>query len=84
MTRSGPRRHRPSAEPPDAATQQEGSENTQYPGSRRPPDYVIVVAASPWVKERYPAARANLWDALQAGKDRDRDPDPEPDLEAEP
>jgi len=49
---------------------------------RRPPDYVIVVAASPWLKERYPAARANLWDALQVGKDQHRDP--EPDLEAEP
>jgi hypothetical protein len=50
------------------------------PPGRRPPDYVIVVAASPWVKERYPAARDNLWDALQTGKDRE----PEPDLEAEP
>ena len=49
---------------------------------RRPPEYVIVVAASPWVKERYLAARANLWDALQAGEDQHRDP--EPDLEAEP
>jgi hypothetical protein len=49
---------------------------------RRPPDYVILVAASPWVKERYPAARANLWDALQTGKDQHRDA--EPDLEAEP
>ena len=61
--------------------QPEDSEPTRPPG-RRPPDYVIVVAASPWVKERSPAARANLWDALQAGKDRNRDP--EPDLEAEP
>ena len=23
---------------------------------RRPPDYVIVVAASDWIKDRYPAA----------------------------
>jgi hypothetical protein len=81
VTGTGPRRHRPSGEPPHAAKQQEDSENTQHLGSRRPPDYVIV-AASPWVKERFPAARANLWDALQAGKDADRDP--EPDRKAEP
>ena len=49
---------------------------------RRPPDYVIVIAASPWVKERFPEAGANLWDALHTGEDHDRDP--EPDLEAEP
>ena len=49
--------------------------------SRRPPDYVIVVAASDWLKDRYPAA-ASLTDALQAGEERHRDP--EPDLEAEP
>jgi hypothetical protein len=49
--------------------------------SRRPPDYVIVVAASDWIKDRYPAA-ASLADALHADKDRHRDP--EPDLEAEP
>ena len=47
---------------------------------RRPPEYVIVVAASDWVKEHFPAAGANLWDALHTGNDRD----PEPDLEAEP
>jgi len=76
-----PRRPRPSDDRPDGA-KPEGSGPGQYLGSRRPPDYVIVVAASPWVKERYPAARANLWDALQAGKDAD--PDPRPDLEAEP
>ena len=28
--------------------------------SRRPPDYVIVVAASDWLNERYPAAAASL------------------------
>ena len=81
MTGPRPRRPRPSDDRPDGA-KPEGSEPGQYLGSRRPPDYVIVVAASPWVKERYPAARANLWDALQTGKDAD--PDPEPDLEAEP
>ena len=53
------------------------------PGSTyRPPDYVIVVSASDWVKEHFPAAGANLWDALHTGKDPHRDP--EPDLEAEP
>ena len=50
------------------------------PGSR-PPDYVIVVAASDWITDRYPAAAASLTQALQADKDRR---DPEPDLEAEP
>jgi len=82
VTGTRPRRPRPSDDRPDGPKQPEGSEPGQYLGSRRPPDYVIVVAASPWVKERYPAARANLWDALQAGKDADRDP--EPDIEAEP
>jgi hypothetical protein len=48
----------------------------------RPPDYVIVVAASDWITDRYPAAAASLTQALQADKDRHRDP--EPDLEAEP
>ena len=50
--------------------------------SARPPDYVIVVAASDWVKEHFPAAGANLWDALHPRTDSHRDP--EPDLEAEP
>jgi hypothetical protein len=57
------------------------SEPSRTPGTR-PPVYVIVVAASDWVKEHYPAARANLWDALSAGEDRDREC--EPDLGAEP
>ena len=57
------------------------SEPSRVSGSR-PPDYVIVVAASDWVKERFPAAGANLWDALHPGIDPHRDP--EPDLEAEP
>jgi hypothetical protein len=51
---------------------------------RRPPDYVIVVAASDWLKERFPAAAESLTDALKAGQDRHREPEPEPDLEAEP
>jgi hypothetical protein len=49
---------------------------------RRPPDYVIVVAASDRIKDRAPAAATSLTQALQAGQDRH--PDPEPDLEAEP
>ena len=51
-------------------------------GDRRPPDYVIVVSASDWVKDHFPAAGANLWDALHPSTDSHRDP--EPDLEAEP
>ena len=41
-----------------------------------------TTGASDWVKEHFPAAGANLWDALHTGRDRHRDP--EPDLEAEP
>jgi hypothetical protein len=48
---------------------------------RRPPDYVIVVAASDWINDRYPAA-ASLTHALQTDQNRHREP--EPDLEAEP
>jgi hypothetical protein len=52
----------------------------------RPPAYVIVVAASDWSKEHYPANRFNFWDALYAGEARHRDPEPDPeaDFEAEP
>jgi hypothetical protein len=42
---------------------------------------VVVISASDWVKEHFPAAGANLWDALHTGHDHR---DPEPDLEAEP
>jgi hypothetical protein len=52
------------------------------PSSQRPPEYLVVVRASDWVKEHSTAAGANLWDALQTGNGRHRDP--EPDLEAEP
>jgi hypothetical protein len=62
-------------------TKPKDGEPSRAPGSR-PPDYVVVVAASDWVKDRSPSAGTNLWDALQIGKDRRRDP--EPDLEAEP
>jgi hypothetical protein len=52
----------------------------------RPPEYVIVVAASDWSKEHYPNSRFNLRDALHAGHDPEPEPqpDPEPDREAEP
>jgi hypothetical protein len=63
------------------------SQPSPAPGTR-PPTYVIVVAASDWSKEHYPASRFNLSDALHAGKDPtpepEPDPDAEPDLEAEP
>ncbi len=48
----------------------------------RSPDYMIVVAVSDWITDRYPAAAASLTHALQPGHDRHRDP--EPDQEAEP
>ena len=60
----------------------EDGDSRRTPGSRRPPEYWVVLAASDWVKEHFPAAGANLWDALHTGQDRHRDP--EPDLEAEP
>jgi len=70
---TGPaREHRRGTQPQDA-----------QPGhTYRPPDYVVVVGASDWVKEHFPAAGASLQDALHTGKDRQRNP--EPDLEAEP
>ena len=48
---------------------------------RRPPDYVIVVAASAWITDRYPAAAASLDQALQASQDRHRNPEPDPEAE---
>jgi hypothetical protein len=60
----------------------EESEPRSAPGGRRPPEYVVVVKSSDWVNEHFPAAGANLWDALHTGRDCRRDP--EPDLEAEP
>jgi hypothetical protein len=62
-------------------TRHEDSEPGGAPG-RRPPGYVIVVAASDWVKEHFPANQANLQDALHAANDYRRNL--EPDLEAEP
>ena len=49
---------------------------------RRPPDYVIVVAASDWITDRYPAAATSLDQALQTVQDRHHNS--EPDREAEP
>ena len=60
----------------------EDGDSRRMSGSRRPPEYWVVLAASDWVKEHFPAAGTNLWDALHT--DRDRHRDPEPDLEAEP
>jgi hypothetical protein len=45
-------------------------------GSTRSPDYMDVVSASDWVKAHFPAAAANLRDALRPGQDRHRDPSP--------
>jgi hypothetical protein len=63
----------------------EGIKQPEDPGFRdacRRPEYAVVISASDWVKEHFPAAAANLWDALHTGNDGHRDP--EPDLEAEP
>jgi hypothetical protein len=62
--------------------QPEESAPRRTPDGRRPPEYVVVVSASDWVKEHFPAAGANLWDALHTGQEPHRLP--EPDLEAEP
>jgi len=48
------------------------SEPRRAPGGRRPPEYVVVVSASDWVKEHFPAVGASLWDALHTGHDRRR------------
>jgi hypothetical protein len=53
-----------------------------HESSRRPPDYVIVVAVSDWITDHYPAAAASLDHVLQTSHDRHHDP--EPDMEAEP
>ncbi len=66
----------------DGMKQPEEADSRRSPGSRRPPDYAVVISASDWGKEHFPAAGANLSDALRTGHDRHRDP--EPDLEAEP
>ena len=56
------------------------SPDDSEPG-RRSPDYVIVVAASDWITDRYPAAAASLTQALQASQDRHRNPEPDPEAE---
>ena len=65
----------------DGMTQPEDSDPHRRSGDR-PPSYAVVISASDWVKEHFPAAGANLRDALHTGQERHRDP--EPDLEAEP
>jgi hypothetical protein len=67
---------------PDGIKQHQDSEPGPRPVSSRPPEYVVVISASAWVKEHFPSAGANLWDALHTSHDRHHDP--EPDLEAEP
>jgi hypothetical protein len=42
---------------------------------------VIVVAASDWITDQYPAAAASLDQALQVSKDRHCNPEPEPEAE---
>jgi hypothetical protein len=76
VTGTRPSRHRPSDERPDGSKQQKDGEPGQFPGSRRPPDHVIVVAASDWVKEHFPADRANLWDAFTPARTATATPNP--------
>ena len=74
--------HRQPATAGEGTKQSDHSDSRRTSAGTRPPDYVIVVAASDWVKEHFPAAGANLWDVLHPRTDSHRDP--EPDLEAEP
>jgi hypothetical protein len=67
---------------PDGIKQHQDGEPGPRPASRRPPEYVVVIAASDWVKEHFPAAGANLQDALHTSQERHQGP--EPDMEAEP
>ena len=62
--------------------QPEQTDSRDAPGGGRPLDYAVVISASDWVKEHFPAMGGNLWDAVHTEKGRHRDP--EPDLEAEP
>ena len=82
MTRHRPDQPQPVLHAADGKEQPDGVDPGHPPGSTRPPDYVIVVAASDWVTEHFPAAGASLWSALHPNRDHHRDP--EPDLEAEP
>ena len=50
--------------------------DSRHASGRRPPEYVVVVNASDWVKEHFPAAGASLWDALHTGQDRTATPNP--------
>jgi hypothetical protein len=82
VTGTEQRQDRPPDNRRDGIEQHQDGEPCPQPASRRPPEYVVVISASDWVKEHFPAAGANLWDALHTGQERHRDP--EPDLEAEP
>ena len=75
-----PVHHRP-ATAGDGMKQPEDSDSRRAPGSSRPPEYAVVISASDWVKEHFPAAGANLG---RPAHRKDRHRDPEPDLEAEP
>ena len=70
MTGTGPRQERPPDERPDGIQQHKDSEPGHLLSSRRPPDYVVIVGASDWVKEHFPAMGGNLRDAVHTGNDR--------------
>ena len=58
----------------EGAKQSDHSDSHRPSVGTRPPDYVIVVAASDWVKAHFPAAGANLLDALHPRTDSHRRP----------
>ena len=56
--------------------QPEESEPRRAPGGRGPSEYVVVVSASDWVKEHFPAAGANLWNPCTPAKTATATPNP--------
>jgi hypothetical protein len=48
--------------------------DAQPDNTYRSPEYAVVISASDWIKEHFPAAGANLWDALYTGKSGQRIP----------
>lgn len=62
--------------------QPKNTEASGVTGSRRPPDYVIVVAVSPWAREHFPDGPRSIDEVSRASSQQPHEP--EADLEAEP